>query len=403
MEPKELGARLARAREERKLSQEEVADVLGVSRVLVSHWERGERRPPEQVLERLSVIYGVPLPDLLNPEAGVPASDLVDLLYRDAEQGTIDAKARTGLRDFDRFLNAYADLLEALDEPFEPLRASPFRLDSRFMGVQDIRRKALDVRAWLGLDSGPVGDLPALLDQAGVTVLRTPLGPNLRRSVSGAFLNHPRLGFCIAVNLETTPGRQVFTMAHEFSHALLHSQTENHVVSWFGRRDEKERFADAWAGEFLVPTSGLRRATETRGIRSIGGPEDVVHLQRLYRVSYGTMLLRLLQADLISAKQYDRFKTIHPVALAAQLGYPTLPDEWRQDPKRWRLERFPRRFVRLLATALNQGRLSPASAATLTGLTIDEMAELMAPVAGRDPEVAEEIREYEDVRDRAAG
>src|SRR6266545_4153019 len=57
----ELGSRLVQARESRRLSQEAVAGLLGVSRVLVSHWERGERQPSAQVLERLAEIYGVTL------------------------------------------------------------------------------------------------------------------------------------------------------------------------------------------------------------------------------------------------------------------------------------------------------------------------------------------------------
>ena len=44
MELDVLGARLVEAREARRLSQEDVAAVLGVSRVLVSHWERGQRQ-----------------------------------------------------------------------------------------------------------------------------------------------------------------------------------------------------------------------------------------------------------------------------------------------------------------------------------------------------------------------
>ena len=43
LDPREIGRRLAAAREARRLSQDEVAAVLGVTRVMVSHWERGER------------------------------------------------------------------------------------------------------------------------------------------------------------------------------------------------------------------------------------------------------------------------------------------------------------------------------------------------------------------------
>lgn len=401
MQIENLGSRLIEAREARRLSQEDVASVLRVSRVLVSHWERGKRQPSEQVLERLAEMYGVALRDLIEPEGDLTRSDLVELLYRDAEGG-IDARAQSGLEDFVRFLNSYAELADALDERLEPLTQSPFGLRKGFTSKDDIRRKALEVRDWLHLGQGPVGDLPGLLDDIGLTVYRTALGSDLKTAVSGAFLNHPRLGMCIAVNVETTPGRQLFTVAHELAHALFHSAGESHLVSYWSRKDEKERFADIWAGEFLVPLEGLRRAAEQLGVKTVHHAEEVVHLQRHFGVSYGMTLLRLRQASLLDDQRYEELKKASPVALAVRLGYVVDPEEWGQDPSRWRLERFPRRFVRLLARALREERMSPASAASLTNLTVDEIAELIAPPTDGDPEVSRELSEYESVRDRVA-
>ena len=403
-----MGARLSAAREARRLSQDVIADLLGVSRVLVSYWEHGQRRPSEQTLERLAGIYGVPLALLIDLEAPLPGSarapgaDLVALLFRDAESG-IDGAAQAGLQDFVRFLDSYADLLEQLGVPTYALHQSPFAIRKGFSGRDDIRRKAEEVRDWLRLGLGPVGDLAGVLDDAGITVYRITLGENLQRGVSGAFLSHPRLGMCIAVNLQTTPGRQVFTIAHELAHALYHSQRDSQVVSYWGRQDEKERFADAWAGEFLVPQEGLRRASESLGIKTVTAADEAVHLQRLYGVSYGMMLVRLLQAKLLTPEAYEELKGARPVAIASSLGYPVHPEEWRQDPARWRLERFPRRFIRTLTAALREGQVSPASAAGLTGLTVDEMAELMAPPAGDgDASSMQEQREFEGVRQHVA-
>jgi len=207
---------------------------------------------------------------------------------------------------------------------------------------------------------------------------------------------------CIAVNVETTPGRQLFTVAHELAHALFHSADESYLVSYWRRKDEKERFADIWAGEFLVPLEGLRRAAEQLGVKAVHHAEEVVHLQRHFGVSYGMTLLRLRQAGLLDERRYEELKKASPVALAVRLGYAVDPEEWGQDPVRWRLERFPRRFVRLLARALREERMSPPSAASLTGLTVDEIAELVAPSGDGDPEVSKELDEYENVRERVA-
>jgi Zn-dependent peptidase ImmA (M78 family)/DNA-binding XRE family transcriptional regulator len=397
-----IGERLSTARDARRLSQDDVADVLGVSRVMVSYWERDERQPSVRVLERLAGLYGIPLNQLVDPSAPLPGSllspgaDLTELLFRDA-RGEVDIRAQGGLEDFVRFLDSYAALLERLDEPLVPLRQSPFSIRKGFIGRDDIRRKAEEVRDWLRLGLGPTSDLSALLDDVGITVYRTAMGADLSTAISGAFLDHPRIGFSIAVNLETTPGRQVFTIAHELAHALYHSQKDSHVVSYWSRKDEREeRFADAWASEFLVPQEGLRRLAESLGIKSVTSAEDAVHLQRYFGVSYGMVLVRLLQSRLLSTEVYEELKGAHPVAIASSLGYQVHPEEWRQDPNRWRLDRFPRRFIRVLTSAMRKGQISPSTAAGMTGLTVDEMAELAYPPAGDGDEVVtRELRELD--------
>jgi Zn-dependent peptidase ImmA (M78 family) len=281
------------------------------------------------------------------------------------------------------------------------MRQSPFRIRRGFTSKEDIRRKAAEVRAHLGLGLAPIGDLPSLLDETGITVYRVALGSVLQGSVSGAFLNHPRIGMAIAVNVETTPGRQTFTMAHELAHALYHSQSTTQVVSRWGRDDERERFADQWAGEFLVPLEGLRRAIESLGVKAVSDEEQAVYLQRYYGVSYATMLTRLQQARLVEPSAAPRLEAARPLAIASRLGYRVSAEQSRQDPASWGLARFPRRFLRLLARAIRGGRVSIPSAATLTGLTFDEISELVAPSAEEsDPIVQEELGQFRDVRER---
>jgi Zn-dependent peptidase ImmA (M78 family)/transcriptional regulator with XRE-family HTH domain len=398
----ELGRRLAAAREARHISQDDIARVLGVSRVMVSHWERGERVPAERVLERMAGLYGTTLLGLLGSDRVEPATDLAELLFRDAD-GTLDATARLGLEDFVRFLDRFADLMGDLGDAFVPLKQSPFSLRTGFTSNDDIRRKAEEARGMLGLGLGPVGDLPTVLDEAGITVYRAALGSDLRRSVSGAFLNHPRMGFAVLVNLETTPGRQLFTMAHELAHAFYHSADATQIVSTWGRRDDRERFADQWASEFLMPSEGLRRTIESLGVKSITEPEQAVQLQRSYGVSYGMVLLRLQQAHLASPEAISRLESAQPLVIASRLGYRVTSEEWRQEPASWGVGRFPRRFIRLVIRAIQEDRMSVASAAGLTNLTIDDISELVSPASEDfDPAVKEELGQFRDVRERIA-
>ena len=65
----EFGNRLQELRKSHSLSQEELADKLGVSRQAVSKWECGEASPDTDNLIQLSKIYGISLDELVGNES----------------------------------------------------------------------------------------------------------------------------------------------------------------------------------------------------------------------------------------------------------------------------------------------------------------------------------------------
>lgn len=52
-----LGERLAERRKSRNLTQKQVANAIGVSPVLISYFERGERTPTLEILLKLAAFY----------------------------------------------------------------------------------------------------------------------------------------------------------------------------------------------------------------------------------------------------------------------------------------------------------------------------------------------------------
>jgi transcriptional regulator with XRE-family HTH domain len=369
----DVAERLARARERSGFSQEDVAVLVGQPRTIISNWENGTRRPNSRQLSALASIYRMPLGHLLGKQDQDSRPDFERLLFRDAGD-RLDAQSKHEIQRFISFLDAYGEFLDLLEEP-AGMEASPFSLHEGFGGREDVRRKADEVRTTLGLGRGPVGDLVGLMDLIGITVYLAPLGADLKSTVSGAFLPHDRVGFSALVNAETTPGRRRFTLAHELGHALFHG--DRMYVTYFGRREAAERFADAFAGEFLVPTQSLRAVAEAMGVTKVQDPEVVVHLQRTFKVSYAMMLVRLQLAGLASVSVVERLREVHPVHLADRMGYTVEPDEWEQDPERWGLARYPRRFLRLLRQAFGDDVISVSSAAAMTGLAHEDIVEFL--------------------------
>src|SRR6266508_4611 len=336
----DLGTALARARERAGFSQEEVALLVGQQRPVISNWENGSRRPNSQQLAKLTAIYRVSLDELLGGQPRVKP-DFERLVFRDAGD-RLDPAGKYEIQRFLAFLDDYGELLEALDEP-PGMTRSPFSLHQGFGSKEDIRRKAEDARAFLRIGDGPAGEL---------------------------------VGFSILVTVETTPGRRTFTLAHELGHALFHG--DRVFVGYFGRREASERFASAFAAEFLVPSQSLRAAVEAFGISKVRDPEVVVQLQRLFGVSYSMMLVRLGTVGLAAQQDVERLREVQPVHLADRLGYSTQPDEWGQDAEGLGIGRFPRRFARPVRRAVHDEQLTISAAAGLMGLAEEDVEEFLA-------------------------
>lgn len=369
-----LSDQLVRARSNAGLDQDDVAHAIGVQRAMISYWETGKRAPNDRQLVALGQLLRVPLGVLLGTEEAVARPDLAKMLLRGAEQ-TLGAGALSGLREFVTFLDTYAALAAEAEIPVRGLHQSPFVSGVGYESADDARRKAEEVRAHLRVGLGPIGDMDAVCEMLGITVYRAELGEDLAHAPSGAFVNHADVGFSILVNLEMTLGRRRFTIAHELAHALFHSDSR-YLIST-AAKPPRERFADAFAGEFLMPTEAVRRVMEEQGFGPrIEDPSEVVHLQRFFHVSYVTALVRLRQTRLLPRARFDEFKALRPLALARSLGYEIADEEYRPQPERWRLERFPQRFRRLLRTAIQDSVLSVPTAASLTGLSIPEVAEM---------------------------
>ena len=96
-----LGLRLRAAREAAGLTCAEAGEQLGVTQVAVSFYEREKRCVPDQTLEEMSVIYGVPLAELAGDQLNLSARtrqtlrrcvEIPDAEYKDFILALFDAR-----------------------------------------------------------------------------------------------------------------------------------------------------------------------------------------------------------------------------------------------------------------------------------------------------------------------
>jgi Zn-dependent peptidase ImmA (M78 family)/transcriptional regulator with XRE-family HTH domain len=393
----ELGPALVRARERASLTQEDVAAALRLSRQVIGYWEQGKRKPRTEQLFQLAELFRTTVGGLLSavPRVEHAAAETAAMLYRRSSVD-LDRTAREGIAGFVTFLDFYADIADCMERSFAGMRNSPF-LPGEGYGeyAVDAKRKASEVRQYLGLGQGPIADIDSVCATLGVTACRAHLGNDLNRTISGAFYKHPALGFAILVNLDMTCGRRRFTAAHELAHALLHSGSDAIVVSDSGRTgDQRESYADAFAGEFLMPEEGIRRALETLGAGpKVEDVEPVIHLQRMFNVSYITALVRLRQANIITSAILNKLRMRPPIRTAVQLGYPV--DGGWPSPDTSLPFRYPLRFRSLLREALDRGDVGRSSIQQALKLTDNEIDELISGgSAFSDEDVRQEWNEY---------
>jgi Zn-dependent peptidase ImmA (M78 family)/transcriptional regulator with XRE-family HTH domain len=389
-----LGARLRQAREMADYNQQEIAEVLGVVRETVSYWENDRRVPSAVQLARLAEAYGVTPGSLLGSEPPPVASEEHELVYRGLRQQPPRTKAAIGR--WLAFLDDWADLLASCDIPL-PGRALPPKQWRAADPIRDSRlapRLAQDVRAYYGLGSDAIPDLLAFLDREGVLVYRIALDPiGEAEGVSGVTYNHPRLGSCILVNTHTTPGRQTFTLAHEFAHALFHYQ-EWGLVSRAGDPDRTERFADAFAAHFLVPGDALRMRVAQLPFQQVASPFDVVSLHRFFRVSYATMLNRLRGEGLLAPERYEEYRGYSPSHLASRMGLSG--DDYRPSNRTLAssLGCYPTSVLDRVRGLIESDELSPMGAADLLQVSLEEiLGDLLARPEAATNEESQEFRE----------
>ena len=391
----ELSEALRVGRERAGLSQEAAADAVGINRVLLSYYETGSRRAPLPTAVALARLYGTSLDRLLAGDAaGIAPIDVSGVLFRAASSALGDS-ARVGLRMLEQHLRDYVELAQELDRPLPGKGQSPFPAVTG-SSARDAADAARQLRRHLNLGGGPLGD-PFRVADEHILVWRLPLGSDLAGAPSGLFYNHPQAGFSVVVNSDMTLGRQVFTVAHETGHAFFHSRDRDVIVSMPGAELGQERFADAFAGELLVPGDELRRlAGEHASWNGPTSPIAVVHLQRHFGVSYATIRVRLLQERLIDRATFDALAEVSPSRLARALGYRVQPADMG-DFDIHPLERFPGRMLALVRAGVEHGTMTAGDAAETLGTSTEEVRQLL----GRPSIEPGEERAQRDLEDAA--
>lgn len=351
-----IGARIKALREQRGLSQEELARAFGFKdRQTLSAIETGERRVTAEELLIAVEKLGAPLDYFTDP-------------FRLDGEGRFSWR-QSGLRperlsayerNAGRWIAAFRRMAPEVGHEMPLLRRSLAL--TRHSSFEDAAAAGERFTGEFGLGEIPAVSLAEAMERRlGLLVLMV----DASEGISGAACRLPDLD-AVLINRREVPGRRHFDLAHELFHILTwDAMAPEHIeeaTEIGGNR--VEQLANNFASALLMPTDVLDRFGDWAGldrdelVTKLNAVADELH------VTASALKWRLVTLRRIARARAQEVPdaTLRTVARAQLL--------LREEPAP---PLFSKPFAEVVARALDQGRLSARRAADLLDFNVDDL------------------------------
>jgi Zn-dependent peptidase ImmA (M78 family) len=328
-----IAERIRQARLAADLTQEQLADKVGMTKQVISKYENGKSEPNASVIMKLA--------QALRQEPGYflrqPQTTVDWLGYR--SRANLGVKAREGIQyRAETYVEQYVSLAEKL--AMEHLETLP--RDQAVRTVDEAERLAALVRQAWSLDHVPIDDITRLVEMKGGIVFGEQREPDTRFDGLSGWINGERP--VVVLNLSMPTDRRRFSLAHELAHLLMDETSNTHK--------DVEKFANRFAGAFIVSKEAAHQELGLR--RNVLNLNELMILKRKYGLSIAGWVYRARDLDIISA------------ATAARLWQELGELGWRrQEPVELEAEEAPTRLRQMVLRAHAEGIISRTQAEKL--------------------------------------
>jgi Zn-dependent peptidase ImmA (M78 family)/transcriptional regulator with XRE-family HTH domain len=287
-----IGRNLKTARESIGLSQEVFAEKLGISRATLSAVENGHVSIDSTKLIMASRALSRPINEFFKEEG-----EELAFLYRAAEKMVPSEQVRAKFQNFCEAYREIEEIVGVADNVLAPPEY-PFTPQHNSKPLQFAAQVAASERERLGLGKAePITNIFTLLEENGVRILAREIEQD---DLFGVSAFSKQYGPCIFVNSRNTIERQMFTLAHEYGHLLMHRDRYRNANPTTERETDLEAMAHEFARRFLVAPPALNEfLARNVGDRKIG-LEDIVTAKHHFKVSLKVISLSLLNERRIS-------------------------------------------------------------------------------------------------------
>jgi Zn-dependent peptidase ImmA (M78 family)/transcriptional regulator with XRE-family HTH domain len=306
------GDMLILAREFREVTQQELAEKTRVAQSTIAKIEGGILGEVSDDLgKRIAEALKFPA-EFFTQEESLLSYGSSAYFYR--KRATMPAPERRRIHSTVNLLRIATRYFVRLVD-IEPSRTLP-QLDIEEYGRSGAK-VARAVRVMWSLPDGPIRDLTAIIETAGVLIIPCDFSTRLFDATSLRLSDMPPMIF---INSNMPGDRWRYTLAHELAHLIMHTVPHPHM----------EEEADDFASEFLTPEAEIRpqlSLVRTWQIR------ELAQLKLFWRVSFHMLVMRAKQLGVISKERARRIF----IALAPERTMESVPIEKEQTKSFWRV------------------------------------------------------------------
>lgn len=271
----------------KNMSKKELASLIGVTPMAVTHYESGERKPDMVVIKAMAKALGVKTADFLSR----PNENLVFAHGEFRKGSKLTVNQQEYIReDVEEYMSRFYTVVDILGGEVLPKAPNVHKI----VLVDNPEEDAKRMREYLGVaKSGPIGNLVQLLENRGILVYACDIDNNAFSGMNGLVNERPYIIF----NKNMSPERIRSTIAHEMAHFIF---------IWPDHMGEKEveNMATAISGAFLFPEADAKREL---GIRRTRISKDMTLICREYGISMYLLVKRAALCGIITSSTEKDF------------------------------------------------------------------------------------------------
>lgn len=335
--------RLKFARIQKGLTQEAVANAVGVSKQLISQYEKDLKMPQSSTLLAIARLFGKPAGFFLQPAQ----TRLENVSFR--KRSGLKGRELEGIKyTILSKLEPYIEVEELLgmqkgfENPLKHLLISE---------AADAEHAAIELLDLWELGTNPIPNIAEMLEDKGIKVVF--VKADLKFDGLCTFVNNEIP--VLVVNDHIDVLRKRFTILHELGHLLL-------VFPEHISEQVKEKACNRFAGALLLPAAVLEEEIGTHRTRV--SFKELIALKEYYGISMAATVYRGVELGVFSESMGKRFWKLrnHNPDLKLEGSYGD-----------YKGEEHSNRFQQLLSKALALELISQSKAAQMAGISLQEL------------------------------